>query len=247
MVALPPIVVSYDTRGMRAFLVCGLLAVSSTAHAHFVLQSPPAYSTQNGLGLPEKSAPCGQADPGTPVVPTNMITSYHAGDMVTITIMEAVFHPGHYRVSLAADQASLPKDPAITGDANSPCGSAVIQDSSIAGVLVDNMLPHTDPFTTPQSFQVALPAGMTCTNCTLQVVEFMSDHPLNNPGGCFYHHCAQVTVVPVGTALPDAGLLAPDAAGATTPPASGGCSTGAPTGWLAGVAVGMLLVLRRRR
>ncbi len=66
-------------------------------------------------GLPEKSAPCGQADPGTPVVPTNIVSTFHAGDTITITIeAEKVFHPGHYRVSLAKDQGSLPADPNVT-------------------------------------------------------------------------------------------------------------------------------------
>ena len=26
------------------------------------------------------------------------------------------------------------------------------------------------------------------------LIEFMSDHPLNNPGGCFYHHCADISI-----------------------------------------------------
>jgi MYXO-CTERM domain-containing protein len=41
---------------------------------------------------------------------------------------------------------------------------------------------------------------MTCaSNCVLQVAEFMSDHGLNNPGGCFYHHCANITIQAGGT------------------------------------------------
>src|SRR5260370_10905971 len=39
---------------------------------------------------------------------------------------------------------------------------------------------------------------MTWTKCTLQVVEFMSDHPLNPQGGCFYHHCADISIEPGG-------------------------------------------------
>lgn len=219
-----------------------LLALVSDARAHFALEAPPAYSMQDLYGLPEKSAPCGQADPGTPVVPTDVVTSFHSGDTITVTIDEKVFHPGHYRVALAANQAALPADPAVTIDANSPCGSAQIEDPSTAGVLVDNMLPHTAPFATPQSFQVTLPA-MTCSNCTLQVVEFMSDHPLNTPGGCFYHHCAQVNVVPPGAPLPDAGVAPPD--GGASASGKGGCTAGGPgDAWVALVVLG--LTLRRR-
>jgi hypothetical protein len=55
-------------------------------------------------------------------------------------------------------------------------------------------LKHTAPFTSAQSFEVTLPSNVTCTKCTLQIVEFMSDHGLNNPGGCFYHHCADISI-----------------------------------------------------
>jgi hypothetical protein len=240
----------------RTYLAASVIPLLLTleAHAHFALEAPPAYSVQDADGLPEKSAPCGQADPGDPVVPTHAITSFHSGDTITVTIDEKIFHPGHYRVALAMDQASLPADPIVAADANSPCGTAQIQSSMTPGVLVDNMLPHTTAFTVPQSFQVTLPTGMTCTNCTLQVIEFMSDHSLNNPGGCFYHHCAQVTIVPQNTPLPDAGVVSigGNDAGAQPPGngGGGGCDVGTP-----GVAPGVALVLlaalglsaRRRR
>ncbi|HUJ58649.1 MAG TPA: SCE4755 family polysaccharide monooxygenase-like protein [Kofleriaceae bacterium] len=231
---------------MRApYLLAGILvlALGSDARAHFALDAPPAYSMQDSLGLPEKSAPCGQADPGTPVVPTNVVTSFHAGDTITVTIDEKIFHPGHYRVALATAQAGLPADPVVTAG-DTPCGTAQIEDSSTPGVLVDNMLPHTTAFSAPQSFQVTLPAGMTCDNCTLQVIEFMSDHGLNNPGGCFYHHCAQVTILPPGAPLPDAGAGAD--AGTSPKKSSGGCAVGGSAGALLALA-GLAVAVRRRR
>lgn len=237
----------------RTLLAMSVLALGSNASAHFALNTPPSYATQDTLGLPQKSAPCGQADPSNAVVPTNMVTTYHSGDTITITIDEKIFHPGHYRVAIAADQASLPIDPTVTADANSPCGTAKIQDATTTGVIVDNMLPHTAAFTAPQSFQVTLPAGMTCTNCTLQVIEFMSNHALNNPGGCFYHHCAQVNIVPADVPLPDAGVGSPPIdSGSSGSPAtgqvSGGCDAGRAPG--AGAVLGVLalgFIARRRR
>lgn len=223
-----------------------MLVLVPEARAHFALTNPPAYSVQASDGSPQKSAPCGQADPGSPVTPTNAVTSYHAGDTVTVTIDEKIFHPGHYRVALADDQSKLPADPKVTAGSTA-CGTAVIQDPSVAGVIVDNMLPHTQEFSGPQSFQFTLPAGKTCTNCTLQVIEFMSDHGLNNPGGCFYHHCAQISVVPAGTPLPDAGPVgsAPDA-GVQSPGGAGGCDVGGSGSALA-LALGALGLLARRR
>jgi hypothetical protein len=97
---------------------------------------------------------------------------------------------------------------------------------------------------------VQLPAGMLCDHCVLQVIEFMSEHPLNNPGGCFYHHCATVTI---SDHAPDAGVIAggPDAGDPVNPQdAVGGCcSTGSS---LAGngvaiLIVGGVLLLRRRQ
>src|SRR5262249_1447752 len=35
-----------------------------------------------------------------------------------------------------------------------------------------------------------LPADVTCTQCTLQVLEYMSHHP----APCFYHHCADIAI-----------------------------------------------------
>ncbi|MCC7380340.1 MAG: lytic polysaccharide monooxygenase [Deltaproteobacteria bacterium] len=180
-----------------------LIGLSAQARAHFVLVAPACYSEQSSLGLPLKSAPCGQADPGVPVVLTGEVTQLEAGSMVTITIDETIYHPGHYRVALAADQASLPADPPVT-PGTTPCGTTVIDPNPTLPLLADGLLVHTAPFSGERSVQVQIPANMTCQNCVLQVVEFMSNHGLNNPGGCFYHHCAVVTIVP--PVSPDAGV-----------------------------------------
>jgi hypothetical protein len=172
------------------------------AHAHFKLNAPPAYSQQNGLGDPQKSAPCGQADPGNPVVPTNAVTTVVAGTTLQVKLSETIFHPGHYRVTIAKDLASLPADPPVV-KGSTDCGSTEIVASPTLPILVDGALVHDKALSGEQTIDVPIPADMTCENCTLQVVQFMSNHGLNNPGGCFYHHCATVNVVAAGT--PDAG------------------------------------------
>jgi hypothetical protein len=171
------------------------LSLPSAARAHFVLQAPSSWAAQGSLGDPQKSAPCGQADPGTALVETGMVTAYAPGDTVTITINETVPHPGHYRVVLStAGQGGLPADPPVVAG-STPCGSTAIQSPPVFPVLADGALVHTAPFSAPQSFTFKLPSDLTCTsNCVLQVEEFMSDHGLNDPGGCFYHHCANITV-----------------------------------------------------
>ena len=173
--------------------VCILFA-TMPAQAHFVLKSPSAWATQDSLGNPQKSAPCGQADPGTPATATGVVSAFRPGETITVTVDETVFHPGHYRVVLAtANRSELPDDPPVTAG-DTPCGSTTIAAAPVFPLLADGALKHTAPFAGPQSFQVKLPTDVTCEKCTLQVVEFMSDHGLNNPGGCFYHHCADISI-----------------------------------------------------
>ncbi|MBK7826572.1 SCE4755 family polysaccharide monooxygenase-like protein [Nannocystis sp.] len=171
-----------------AALTAGL--APALAQAHFVLQSPPAVYDQGPLGDPQKAPPCG-ADGNE--VATGMVTAYQAGDTITVTINETIFHPGHYRIALVSDLADIPAEPPVTAGAQA-CGTTLIQDPPVFPVLADGVFLHDAPFGGPQSIDVTVPDGISCTNCTLQVIQFMSAHGLNNPGGCFYHHCAAVSV-----------------------------------------------------
>ena len=223
-----------------------ILGLAATAEAHFKLNAPAALSQQSSLGDPQKSAPCGQADPGNPLVPTNMVAAVQSGTMLTISINETIFHPGHYRVALAQDMNSLPADPPVTAGTTA-CGSTVINANPTMPLLGDGLLVHTTTFGgATQTMQVPIPAGLTCTNCILQVTQFMSNHGLNNPGGCFYHHCATVSIS--ANAPPDGGIGGD--AGTTEPGTETGCCSASPdaalTGLLGGLVVG-LLALRRRR
>jgi len=168
--------------------ICGL---TSNAAAHFSLESPPSATEQDGQGNPQKAPPCG--DNGASV-PTNVITTYQAGQKITVTIDEKIFHPGHYRIALALnDQSELPAEPPVTAG-NTACGSTTIMDPPVFPVLADGVFAHTAAFSGPQTIEITLPDDVTCDHCTLQVIEFMSQHGLNNPGGCFYHHCAEIAI-----------------------------------------------------
>ena len=210
-----------------ASLVLGLfgLLASAPAHAHFILQTPANWMSQDSLGSPQKGPPCGNEGGGTV---TNMVTAYAVGATVTITIDEKIFHPGHYRVALATtDRSQLPTEPIVTPGAQD-CGTAAVQDPPVFPVLADNVLVHTTAFTAPQTITVKLPANVTCTKCTLQVIEFMSDHALNVPGGRFYHHCADISIGAQSMSL-DAGNVDPAPVDLGTPAPSSGCSFGAST------------------
>src|SRR3989454_6769890 len=173
----------------RAFLigVAGVFA-PALAHAHFILVPPGSWMSQDAYGLPEKLGPCGDEGGGTP---TGKVTAFHAGETITVTINEVIPHPGHYRVALAVnDRSELPAEPEVMPKSGDPCGSAAIQDNPVLPILADNVLPHTQAFSAPQTFTVTLPTGISCTRCTLQVLEFMSNH--TSP--CFYHHCADLSI-----------------------------------------------------
>src|SRR5262245_36233887 len=153
-----------------AFGATGLMT-SSAARAHFKLDTPTSFLSQDASGFPQKSAPCGPglADPATGTF-TNVVTSTPAGQMLTVKVTATIPHPGWFRIALANGASlnqtvtSLPDPPGTT------CNPSVMTDpvwSPTQPVIADN-LP-----TGSQSFQVMLPSNITCTvsaPCTLQAV-----------------------------------------------------------------------------
>src|SRR5215207_5223154 len=92
---------SYVSRCVLGVAALGAwLGIPGTSQAHFVLTSPAAMYEQNALGDPQKAPPCG--DQGGAVA-TSEVMSVQGGETITVTIEEAIFHPGHYRIALALD------------------------------------------------------------------------------------------------------------------------------------------------
>jgi hypothetical protein len=179
------------------------LLAQGSAGAHFILQMPASWWTQDGQGGPQKQGPCGNFNANEPLgAATGTVTPYvfapGAARTIAITVNETIGHPGHYRVALAQTQGTLPAEPVVTPSATDPCASAAIQPTTttptVPAVLGDNLSPKLVARMGVQNFSVTVPDGLTCTNCTLQVIEFMSSHGLNVPGGCYYHHCANITI-----------------------------------------------------
>jgi len=183
---------NHPPRGMRhaAFLMAaagiGAMTATGVADAHFVLMAPTNWMMQDATGLPQKLGPCGNEAPQTP---TNVVTPFRPGQVVTIQLTQTVPHPGHYRVALATSQNQLPPEPVVAPSAQDPCASAAVSPNTFP-ILVDGALDHTGPLNGVQTIQVTLPTNVTCTNCYLQVIEFMSSHT----APCFYHHCATISI-----------------------------------------------------
>lgn len=215
---------------LARLLTAGLVATAvsvcapTAANAHFVLQTPAATMSQDGLGSPQKMAPCGDDGTGTP---TGMVTTFQVGQTITVTIDEKIFHPGHYRISLGKNgPGDLPAEPIVTPGANTPCGTAPVEATPTFPVLADGVFEHQAPFNGPQTITVTLPPDVTCTNCTLQVLEFMSNHPLNNPGGCYYHHCANIAIESSASTSATSGGMSTTGTGSTGETAAASTSAG---------------------
>jgi len=227
----------------RAFLLATCLATFgflATAEAHFKLNAPAANLQQDADGNPQKTKPCGGA--GTT---TNAVTPVRSGAPLSISIIETIGHKGHYRVALAQTMAGLPDDPTVTA---ADCTGLTPISNPTLPVLGDGLFTHTTAINdVTQTFEVMIPAGMTCTNCVLQIIEYM--YPHTQP--CFYHHCATVNVSPDAPLPPDGGIGPGTDAGIDPPEVAGGCCSSsreaATTGLLGGAAVGLLLRRRRRR
>jgi hypothetical protein len=185
----------------------GLVVFSSArASAHFVLDAPACWMSQDPTGYPQKEGPCAATlspnlEPAsTPLDPTGAVTAFRTGQTVTVTVTATIPHPGWYRVSLVSGKSAsqtlttLPDPPQTV----STCTPTILTNpvwSPTQPVIADDLLGGAAaPMDKPQSFAVQLPANATCTAanpCTLQVIMVMTDHPAND---CYYHHCADITI-----------------------------------------------------
>jgi hypothetical protein len=193
------------------------LSVASNASAHIQLLDPaPRYEVQGETGI--KSCPCGlggsnrtcnvAADGSDPDRSTR-VSRFEAGSTITVRFNEFVNHSGRFRVAFDPDGADV-------ADFN-------------ANILND--IPDPDNASnTEWEIEVTLP-DMTCTNCTLQLVQAMNGDMVNevvDPSNISsYYACVDLELVAPGTlgdpapAPSDApGAPAADAPAPTDPPAA---------------------------
>lgn len=164
-------------------------ASSTTAHAHIKLLQPEPWIVTDATGNPQKSGPCGTTEPGSAA--TNVVTTFKAGEEITVEWMETVDHPGHFRIALASNRAEL-VDPDLkpaAGTCDYPAGSVPTEPHG--NVLLDNVFPTTTAGGAHMySQQVKLP-NEPCDHCTLQLIQWMTKHPPS----CLYYQCADIKIV----------------------------------------------------
>ncbi len=173
-----------------------IAAAAPVAFAHFRLIEPASWLQESQLGDPQKAGPCGgtSADPGKP---TDKVTTVTGGEKLHLRIQETVYHPGFYRVALAVNSRDeLPKDPEAKTEPgpNGPKSvSGAIQYPPVPPILADGLFLHMAKFDKEQEADIDIP-NISCSKCTLQVIEFMAAHGLNKDGDYTYHHCAVLQI-----------------------------------------------------
>jgi MYXO-CTERM domain-containing protein len=154
------------------FASAAALLSALDADAHIKMMSPtPRYADQ-------KKGPCGRG--GALDVRTSNITKLRPGQKITVTWQETVPHPGHFRIAF---------DPAGQNftDPSGPNDTAPRM-----YVLVDNIADKTG--TQVYTQEVTLP-NVTCTSCTLQLMQIMTDKQANGWGNDdFYYQCADLVL-----------------------------------------------------
>jgi hypothetical protein len=143
-------------RPLSAALVLGGALFAAHAEAHIDVDFPPhSFSEQ-------KASPCG----GGTEIP-GAVTTLTAGQKLVVKFHETINHPGWFRISFDADgmddfYVMKCKDDQPT---NEPT------------ILLDKIPDEPDK---TYEVEVTLP-NVTCTSCTLQVIQVMTD---KNPGDC---------------------------------------------------------------
>ena len=190
--------------GLAASLA--VFSFASAGWAHIDMTSPdPRSHTEL------KSAPCGPPGNTRSATPTY----YSPGDSVTIHWDETVDHPSHYRIMLDMDGSDF-SDPSSFTDT---CDSTVDSDPiCIADDIADgNGGSHEYTFNLPTT---------PCDNCTIQLIQVMTDKPPYGDGNDIYHACADIVISTAPDPTTAAASSASHAAAATSNAAAATSGTG---------------------
>ena len=223
------------TRGGGSCLIGHVAIPLAAALAMWLGVGPAAAHLQVTSPLPRhdqlKQGPCGGGadDPRGSVV-----HSFQPGQTITVVWDEYVDHPGHFRISFDADGQDDFVDPASFTDVSG--GPSVLQDD----------IPDREGGG-EYSQSVTLP-DVECDNCTLQVIQVMTDKAPYGDGNDLYYQCVDLVLSRAATGE----ATSADASEDGGEESGCGCSTPAssasfgPVSGSAGMLAVLLLGLRRR-
>ena len=212
---------------VAAILAAGWVApFAAPAYGHVQLRAP----MQRSADL--KDGPCGLRN-GTR---TENVCTLRPGANIIVVWDETINHPGHFRLSFDDDGDDDFVDPAGFDDLYT--GSSV---------LLDGIADQDGDSTYRQ--ELTLP-DIECDNCTLQVIQVMTDKAPYGDGNDLYYQCADLVLSSSAPAEPEPGCSDVAGGGDAGPDDSddaGGCAaagSGGSIGWLVAVLL-PVLVMRR--
>jgi hypothetical protein len=168
-----------------------LLLSAAAAEAHIKLTYPPSWIMENSTGDPQKNGPC-----GGPATRSNVRTRFRPGETIMVQFTETIHHPGHFRISFDDNGTDAFKDPTSFTDIVEPPVMPILKD----GLLKDHQAGQ------PLMVPITLP-NVTCSTCTLQIIQVMTDKPPYQPGGNdIYYHCADIELAADGGGAADGGV-----------------------------------------
>ena len=197
-------------RKLVALSFLGLLdvLVAGRAEAHFMLDAieisptdvkmPVSWMSQDSMGSPQKTGPCGNEGGGTK---TSIVTDVTGAQTISIVVESTIAHKGWWRVGLAEGPSStqtLTTMPEQTFQTGAMCVPSIMSNPvwSTSQPIIADGLPQGSSTSTLQtgmlSLKVTIPRTASCTAskpCALQVVMVMTDHTAPS---CYYHHCADI-------------------------------------------------------
>jgi len=194
-------------RRPKSLFFATALLVTLPAAAHVRLESPASR-----YGDQMKLRPCGIAGG---VRTTTRVTTVRPGQVLTVVFDEFIDHPGYFRIAFdpAGDSAL---DPPVWN------GASFVNPPDVS-VLVDH-IPNP-PGLTHGEVPVTLP-NIECDNCTLQLIQVMTDKPPFDGLDDFYYQCADLrlsSTAPLGGPPP---IPPPSTTSqSSTSGASGGCAS----------------------
>lgn len=183
------------------------------SHAHIELTSPAPRYTGNNT---QKTGPCGMPNDTR----GNNITYLEPGSTITVEWYETVNHPGHYRIMFDDDGFDDFTVPAAYDDYCIP--------GTDTGCLADNIADAAGGAGT-YSQDVTLP-NIECDNCTLQVIQMMTDKQPYGDGNDIYFRCADLVLQMGAGGGPSTTTSTTSSSGSGAGGAGTTSSTGANTG-----------------
>jgi hypothetical protein len=225
-----------------------LLLAPAIASAHITLMAPSRRTNE------QKQAHCGFTGS------TRANESIHpSGATITLTWDETIPHHGWYRISFHPDGDVFRIPPASDGPSgyggasNFPTEDMTGLTDPDGSIILADRIPNPHPGGGVQTFTVTLP-DVSCTNCTLQLLQVMTDTPMYDPSSALYFQCADLVL---SSTAPDAGpppdAMPPGADAApgggsdaqvADPPGGDGCHAGSGS---SGILTVLALVGMRRR